>query len=57
MEEDELIDEDYPENKGEEIGDIYEDSFQEEAINDDEISPEEEGFMKGYNKEAEIEEE
>ena len=28
---------------------LYDDEFIEEAVDDDEISPEEEGFMLGYN--------
>lgn len=28
---------------------LYDDEFVEEAVGDDEISPEEQGFMLGYN--------
>ena len=32
--------------------DVYADDGVEEAINDDLISPEEEGFMQGYNEDS-----
>jgi len=36
---------------------VYDEDFVEEAIDDDEISPEEEGFMLGYNDALELEDE
>lgn len=37
-------------NESEELEDIYDDDYIEELLEDDEISPEEEGFMLGYNR-------
>ncbi len=36
---------------------IYSGDGQEESLSDDEISPQEEAFMRGYEKASEIEEE
>ncbi|MFH1591874.1 MAG: hypothetical protein ABIB47_00710 [Candidatus Woesearchaeota archaeon] len=36
-------------NQEELINDIYDEEYMEELLEDDEISPEEEAFMMGYN--------
>ncbi len=36
----------------EETHDVYDDEYLDEEVEDDEIDPVEEGFMKGYNKES-----
>ncbi len=51
MEEDYENEEDLPEDEQER--DVYKKSYRESLFEDDEISPEEEGFMQGYEEDEE----